>query len=859
MKPVIFLSDVPDHPEAAAWVGGKAYNLARLMKAGFPVPAGFCLTRAACDQFLAGAGMAEPVKRLLELIDLSPEIKASQIQEAVMQNRLPEEISSAAARALDFLGLQPAAVRSSAVEEDGPDFSFAGQYRSLLDVDRSSLEQAILSCWSSMWSPEALAYRQKHGQDGNGLALPLVVQRMIQADWAGVVFTADPVTGEEQLVIEAVEGKAEKLVSGEAAPVRVRLEKPTLRLLEQRQPEQGQINLPGELIQEVGSLALQVEQFFGGPQDIEWAWQDGMLHLLQARPVTALPADSLYDARGQVDMQALLRRAEGGGSEIWTDDNVGEVFPDAVTPLTWSVLDQAGSYAFCGFLRRAGVSRCPEKGLFGRFYGRVYFNQSQFQRLMTRFYPSQAGKDSGRLSRRAALILSLAKTGVRSALWIPLNLWAANQTLRRSQDSRPDAKTFSDADLRYELQRWRKTGRTLMDRHLTTTIFAALLLGLLDKLVQLYGSGEVEPAHLTGGLEGMRSAEIGRDLQALASLVQQDPELKNAFAGSGSEVTGALAALPKEHPFWAAFHQFLEKHGHASMQEFELSFPRWREQPRAVLRLLKPHLEKSSADLPLQDPVRHRIEAVAGMRRRLGWGTRRLVFELLLPLAQHYSVARENMKYSFVKAHGVLRELYLELAFRLVSQQKLPHVDSIFFLEDVEITALQEENLLPEEAVARIDQRRLEYEGWRWNARSAPKLIEERAGKILPIRTAPALQPAVGEVGDDLLRGVAASAGCYSGRARVIHDPSQTSQLEPGEILVARATNPAWAPLLLSAGALVTEIGGLLSHGAIVAREYGLPAVLNVPEATGLIRTGQILRVDGSAGTVQILEQGSTL
>jgi rifampicin phosphotransferase len=228
-------------------------------------------------------------------------------------------------------------------------------------------------------------------------------------------------------------------------------------------------------------------------------------------------------------------------------------------------------------------------------------------------------------------------------------------------------------------------------------------------------------------------------------------------------------------------------------------------------------------------------------------------------LVQRYSVARENLKYCFVMAHARLRRCYLVLANQLVGETRLKDPESIFYLRHEEIALLLNSHMKPDEADKLIQLRRREYKrdqslsGW-------PKILETLPdGRILPL-THPAAQagsiPFHGQTAEVLLHGVAASAGFVSGRARVVLDPSETAHLEAGEILIARATNPAWAPLLLSAGALVTEIGGLLSHGAIVAREYGLPAVLNVPAATTRIRTGQLIQVDGFAGTVRIVEHG---
>jgi hypothetical protein len=293
-----------------------------------------------------------------------------------------------------------------------------------------------------------------------------MVQRMVPAVKAGVAFTVNPLNGAEELIIEAVWGLGENLVSGKRTPDRWRLAKNGLEIQEVFVAPPGAPVLTDDEVRQVAGLALRAERFSGSPQDVEWALEGGQIYLLQSRPVTGPGAGVLQTPAGQVDMAALLRRADDNRSEIWTDDNVSEVFPDPVTPLTWSVVEGMGNRAFHTFLRHTGVHSYPEQGLFGRFYGRVYFNQSQFQRLMSRFYISWHSRSTGS-------VLALAKTGLRALFWLivlPVFPARAVRSLPKKLEHSPGPDSLSADDLLKEIERWRSTAGRLMELHLAVTI-----------------------------------------------------------------------------------------------------------------------------------------------------------------------------------------------------------------------------------------------------------------------------------------------------------------------------------------------------------------------------------------------------
>lgn len=794
-------------------VGNKGYTLARLRRTGFPVPPGFVVTTDAYRAFVAANGLDEALAEA----DLEG---ARQVRMAFREAEMPPEIAAAISRAYRAMGAGPVAVRSSAVAEDGDDASFAGQHETILDVTgEEALLTAVRQCWASLWSERALTYRRARGIETEP-AMAVVVQRMVKADRAGVAFTLDPVSGQRDVVVvEAVAGSGERLVGGQAAPHRyvVRRMKDCYAL--------GDGLLDGARLSAIVLLACRVEARAGEPQDVEWAVDSaGRVYLLQARPVTAIP-------RGVVR---------------WTRDNVGEVAPDPMTPLSWSVLEPLGNGAFGGVLRRLGMGRSPIP-FFGRFYGRVYLNQSLFRSVMARFYISQAGwRDLPRL----------ALTGLRAlrALWrLPHEGRGAIGAVlaQRRAEENLDLATIPPEGLLARVGTWRGLAARMMEIHLSVTVMAELLYQALDKLLARWGDGTTTAVALTAGLTGIRSAEVGRAVAALAQEVCQDEALRDLVLGMAPQsLPSRLAKTEQGRAIWSRVESFLARHGHGATQEFELAVPRWRDDPMPVLRALQTQV-RAMGETAVADPTAARIAATARVEQHMSL-PQRWLFRFLLRRAQDFTIARENLKYHFVLAYGRLRDLYLALAAGLVATGRLEDPTDVFFLKADEVGEMVAGGLTPQRARQRILRRRRAWEEQR--RMEAPAALDRWHDGSL--RAAPpSIEP---EEGNGLrLRGLAASPGTYTGRARVILSPDEGADLRPGEVLVVPATSPGWAPLLVAAGALVTEVGGTLSHGAIIAREYGLPAVLDVADATRRIRTGQWVSVDGSSGIVCLAERES--
>ena len=821
-------ADEAEHNQA----GGKGSTLIQLYRAGFPVPPGFVVTSDAYRAFVAANGLDAL------LVETLVDGDSARIRAAFEEAEIPPSVTAAVRDAYVVLGEGEVAVRSSALAEDSATASFAGQHETFLEISGvDALLAAVRRCWASLWSERALIYRDHLGLDGTP-AMAVVVQRMVSAAWAGVAFTRDPVNGSrDAVVVEAVAGTGETLVSGRATPDRY-----VVGRGEELPQASGGVLDDGRLAAVV-RLARDVESWAGQAQDVEWALDGvGEVYLLQARAITAAP-------RNVCRNQVFQKKPGFYSATHWTRDNVGEVIPDPVTPLSWSVLGPLGNRSFAGVLRRLGLAGYPDAGLFGRFYGHVYFNQTLFQAIMSRFYPSRAGW-------RAAPRLAL--TALRALLLLRRQPEESEGVIemileRRRSEEGLNLAALSPGDVLARLADWRRLGVAVMEVHLAVSVIAELLYQALDKLSACWSDGEVAAAALTTGLTGVRSAETGQALIALARQVCQDKRLRDLVLVTTPETLPArLAETKAGRALWSRIEAFLSEHGHSAAQEFELAAPRWRDEPAVVLGALQAHVR--AAVPPLSSPpsggieggIAARLEAVAQVEGRV-WLPKRWLFHYLLRWTQSFIVARENLKYHFVVAHSRLRQLYLALADQFVAAGQLNDPDDVFFLTAAEVAALADESL--ESALDLVVERR---RAWAADRRTAPPLaFEQRADGCLH----PASLPAAPDDGGQLLHGFAASPGSYTGRARVLRSPTDGAAIEPGEVLVAQATNPGWAPLLLAAGALVTEIGGTLSHGAIIAREYGLPAVLNVAGATRHICTGQIVHVDGSRGTVRLLEE----
>ncbi len=765
-----------------AELGGKGAALARLIAYGFPVPPGFVVTTAA----YARDGPAEPVTR------------------AVLD-------------AYHRLGGGPVAVRSSATAEDLADASFAGQQDSFLEVvgDEPVLD-AVRRCWASLHTERAVAYRAERGIGDDGLAMAVVVQAMVAADAAGVLFTVDPVTGDPVTVIDAVPGLADRLVSGEADPDEFRVDR-TGAVVDRVRHHPP--TLDRDQVTRLVALGGSIAERFDGPMDVEWCRAGDDLFVVQARPITVVaPADPWNDSRA--------------GNFLWTNTNVGEAIPDVMTPVTWSMVQVFLTDAM------ATASIPPYVG-YGRIGGRIYLNVSVMAAL---------SRSVGVSERRFRTLTEEVFGRLPEDLDIPdvpvHRLWVLGSVVPMAvhvlREARRDARRLDGylaghpqlcdrrrveiaaTDAPQQLaDRWEETldpefhrvslmlsaaTRTSGASFVTTRAWLRNLLG--DAATNAITSG-------LGGDAGLASLGLLDGLAALAD--------------------GAIDRDTFDRQF-----------GHRGPHEFEISIPRPGEDPDWV----DPHLAELTASAVdhrrlLVDQEQRRDRAWAELDRRHPRQARGL--RRRLTAWARMARNRERARSEVIRYFWVLR------AWVIRAGELTGLGEDIFFLERAEILRVLHGETISPRVIA---ERRAAYAGYR-ELPAYPTLI---SGRFDPFRWAgdPRRRSDVVVEGRQTaesaaVRGFAGSAGIVEGVVRVLLDADDPTRLQPGEVLVTTVTNVGWTPLFPRAAAVVTDVGAPLSHAAIVARELGIPAVVGCGNATMLLHTGDRVRVDGGAGTVEVL------
>ena len=865
-------------------VGGKAANLGELIRAGLPVPGGFCVTTAAYEIVAGGAGL----NRILDELAETPPGDTARLAELAAAARarlleapVPEDFARAITGAYRALGESvPVAVRSSATAEDLPHASFAGQQETYLNVvgDEAVLE-AVRRCWASLWTDRAVSYRATNRIDPRSVRLAVAVQRMVEAEVAGVLFTANPLTGRRrQAVIDASPGLGEAVVSGAVNPDHFVVNTATGEIVERsrgdkrvavraaagggtRRVELGgdEASLEDGQIRALAALGARVEAYYGAPQDTEWAIDgEGKIWLLQARPITT-----------------LFPLPAGAPT---TDDELRAYFSFNVAQGVYRPLTPMGVQAFklaaSSIASLAGrPTRDPYTGpaSFTEADGRIFLDITPMLRSTLRRRLLERLARIGE-ARSAPILRSLAAdprfAPVKKSRWpvlrtvilllirgrIPprvaqalLRPEAARARVARLQaDLRALGEVPSDADA---AQRLRAVERLLSGfaPRVVPTILPVFATGLLSNALAGKLLGNLAADHerqvVLRGLPHNPTTEMDLALWALAQEVQGDPAAPRTVREVPPEQLARdyrSGDLPPK--LQASLARFLSIYGHRGVAEIDLGLPRWSDDPTYILGVLANYLRldnpELAPDVQFRRGAREAEEMVADLTRRARrkGRLRGALVGFLLKRARALVGVREVPKFYAVLVLTRARELLLSVGEDLARAGRLESAEDIFFLTLPETSSA----LAGEDLRSVVRERRVVYDR-EVERRHVPRIL-------LSDGTEPAAETPDAAV-DGALHGTAASPGTVTAEARVILDPTG-ARLEPGEILVAPSTDPGWTPLFLTAGGLVMEMGGAMSHGAVVAREYGIPAVVGVPDATDRIATGQRITVDGSAGTV---------
>ncbi|MCD5341487.1 pyruvate kinase [Arthrobacter sp. AK04] len=877
-----------------ATVGGKALNLGLLVAAGFPVPPGFCLTTAAYRKAaptgldaiaarLDGAGLDGAGTGTSDggrgLANDDRDSLARQAREAVLAAPVPSDVEAAIREAYAAMGSGPVAVRSSATAEDLPFASFAGQQDSFMDVDGAdAVVQAVRRCWASLWTDRAVAYRTTNGISHREVGLAVVIQRMVDAATAGVLFTANPVTGTRtQTVIDASAGTGQQVVSGAVNPDHFVVETASGRILQQ--PQDTPPSLADAQLRELTSLGDDAQRLFGAPQDVEWVVDGGgKAWLTQSRPITTLyplPEEDPFTGQDGTDgTDGTASAGAGTDARVYLCGTLMQGLTRPITPMGLHVLalmrgNNNGPWKTVNPGLRMYVDLTP-----------ILHNKSG-RDLMARMLPLADGRsaailpallDDPRFSvarpprRKSKANTAPARTHAKGAqgtqgLGVFLGMVRAllwpDRELRR-------ARRYQDrlaAQLALPLPA--TAARRLQH---TEDILAASINGLIQATLPAPSVGYLmlavargllrgiaEPRELEAVLRGLpRNVTTIMDLELwhLAVSLGGDPEARRAF----TELTpGELAAryragtLPA--PAQSGIQEFLSQYGHRAVAEIDLGMPRWSEEPEHILGMISNYLRvedpEQAPDRQFARAAEHAEARISELVERAGTKSRlrgRLV-ALCLRRTRQLSGLRELPKFCIVLVMAEMHRQLAEIGAELARNGTIRDAGDVFFLDFDELRV----GLRGADLKGIVARRRRLYDV-ELRRRRIPRLLLSDGTDVEAAMMAAAAalpQPAAA----DRLAGTPASAGTATGKVRVIMDPVG-ARLEPGEILVAPSTDPGWTPLFMTAGALVMEMGGVVSHGAVVAREYGIPAVVGVADATTRLRDGQNVTVDGAAGTV---------
>jgi rifampicin phosphotransferase len=846
-----------------AVVGGKGAHLGGLMRIeGVSVPAGFCVTTGAFRRIVAPA----IGDRLDQLSRLEPDdgdaIRAlsAEIRRTVEAVTMPDDLVAAITDALGRLGEGAAyAVRSSATAEDLPTASFAGQQDTYLNVvGPAAVLRHVSRCWASLFTERAVSYRRRNGIDDRTVHMAVVVQRMVFPHAAGVLFTADPVTGDRKVAsVDAGFGLGEAMVSGLVTPdvFQVRHGEVVARTIGAKQrsvqarPEGGtrevavdpqrqrQPALTDAQVVRLVRLGRRIEAHFGRPQDIEWCLVDDGFRIVQSRPITTLfPVPEAGDQENHVYLSV-------GHQQMMTD---------AMKPLGISVwqltamaqMHAAGGRLFVDVTPRLATpaGRAGLLDLAGRSDA---LTRDALETVLDRdgFLPSLPDAGPG-----GSVSAGGRSTPAHADPAIVTELIERNQaslaTLRRDIRTRTGPALFD-----FLLEAFAEHKRLLTDPLVLQAIMAGMeaTWWLNDRLEEWLGEKNAADT-LTLSAPGNITSEMGLALLDVADVIRPHPEVVAFLRGVADEgFLDELVKLPGGTQARDAIEAYLDRYGMRCAGEIDITRPRWRERPSTLVPLIldnvrnfEPGAAARRFEHGRQAAQRKKLDVLSRLRALPDGERKADEAERMIEQVRSFAGYREYPKYGIVSRSFVYKQALLEEAGRLVRAGVLADDEDIFYLTFPELRDAVRENRVDDRLVRR---RRDAFRSYQ--ALTPPRVLTSDGE---------ALNGAYhrDDVPAGALVGLPVSAGTVEGRARVILDIA-TADLETGDILVTVYTDPSWSPLFVAVAALVTEVGGPMTHGAVIAREYGLPAVVGVPQATRLIRDGQRIRVHGTDGYVEIL------
>ena len=886
-------------------VGGKGLNLVKLTNAGFPVPNGFLIPTKCYWDFVGENDLDSAVQEKLAQIDLtSPEDLQTVSQEIRTQfgcGSVPPGFDSALEIAWRWLGARPVAVRSSATAEDLPDMSFAGQQDTFLNViGKDALLEAVVNCWGSLWTARAIGYRARNSIPQDQVALSVIVQNMVQSQASGVLFTANPLTGcRTETAIDATFGLGEALVGGHVEPDHYVVDTLTNRIshkfqgsksvtitgkaeggvVTQKTDRSSQQAIPDEIILQLAELGQQVAALYNFPQDIEWAYlpDEDNLTILQSRPITSLfpvpegmQPEPLKFMVGFQAVQGVIDPFTPLGQDTMKLVLTGS---GRVFNLEHTIESQSAFFIAAEriFINMTAILRTPQ-------------GNKNYPKVIKSIDPgvAQAAKELSKDPRFAPIHNRPNLKTIRNVSGFALPFIAqVIRTLRHPQRRRGETLQAYDAIVTETKTKLKKSGDLWADftQHMqllydAKDIFPEFVIpkgvppivagmapffGILERfsqeVAQASGDERFKTIYLeiSRGMPGNVTTEMDLVLWKTAQKIQNDPDSMKRFESlPASEL--ATHYLDESLPPTAqkVIGEFLDQYGARGLAEIDIGRIRWGEDPTHIMQVLSSYLQiidpELAPDVVFAKGAQAAQEAADLLEmevRKLPGG--RIKAHLVRFASDRYRAVggmREAPKFFAIRMMGIIRQGLLQSGRDFVNAGYLQQADDLFFLYIRELDEIAKLAKINPALCQRIAARR---------TLRKREMLRKQIPRVLLSDGTAYYEGVVSLDGDsDAIVGDPVSPGVVEGLVRVVYNPHET-QLEPGEILVCPGTDPAWTPLFLAAGGLIMEVGGMMTHGSVVAREYGIPAVVGVHQATKRLVTGQRIRVNGSSGQITIV------
>lgn len=900
---VIPMHSAGDHLEV---IGGKARNLHKLCTAGIAVPRWFCISVEAFDRFVGDLRGA--IEERLGEIDYEDAESLSKVSAAitrlVLERELPEGLLE---RTVDAMGRisgegQGArfAVRSSAVAEDEASTSFAGQFSTSLYVAAEGVQEALKRCWASAYAPGVLSYLHRRGLDRSAARLAVVVQEMVAAKVSGVMFLANPTGSADEVVIVAGYGLGEGVVSGRVEvdtyyydtrtrEVRDEVRRKMRRVVGDESAAGGTrleaVPLEDQLrpaldragVRELIGIGAAIAALYGQPQDIEWAADaTGRVFVLQSRPITSLPAGEL---------------------RVFDNANIAESYPGTTTPLTFSIVREVYEINFGNTLVKAGLPRRVVaahqpifKNLVGYIEGRIYYNLTNWYRMFSlvpgldglvsslwdEMIIAERGRDErrgastgqlGRVYRIGAIVLRLLWHFVR----LDKGMRNFKTTLSRCSDRfwALDHERMDSASLCALFEEMKAELLSGCEIPILNDLYAMALCRVVQRLLAACGVDNVGQTfnELLCGDTGMESIEPVRAVISMAARIRGDPRLHDLLSSfveryrhrDGKEALRELTRLLQDSGYTdcaGAIHDYLRRYGFRSVGELKLEERGFAEDPVSLVAMILGYVPMQ-LDLAEMEKKEQGIRnsAVARVEARLRrTPLRRVIFWKALEYCRRSVRYREAQRLDRARVFGMVRRLFTCVGSDLSARGVIRAGSDIFYLSVEEILGYVSGSAVSPSLREVVEIRKEDEKRYR-DRRPAGRIQCRGAVYLNHFSAGASSRRSGGEEsvqGETVLRGTGCSPGVVTGEACVVKDPSEAGDVQ-GKILVAETTEPGWVFLLVAAAGLVVERGSVLCHTAIVARELGIPTIVDVEGATSRIKDGSRVRIDGAAGEITVL------